>query len=95
MRRRQFLLSPQFYYCYGFPAAIFGLGPHDAGERMRREESCEAFAQRARAVAMNDADAFEVRQGGLVEKFVDAICGFFDGGTDYVEFVGGCGFAGA
>src|SRR5258708_17927135 len=62
---------------------------------MRREEPCKAFAQRARAVAVNDADTLAVCQSGLVEKFVDAIGGFFEGGTDYVDFIGGAGVAGS
>ena len=60
---------------------------------MGGKELGQAFAQRAGSVTVDYAHALAVCQGGLVEKFVDAVGGFLDGGTDYVDFVGRGGFA--
>ena len=73
----------------GFAAALVGFRrgcfrPADARKKFR-----EAAAQRARAVAVNDAHCGLAGERGLVDEFVDAARGFFDCAADHVDFVGG------
>jgi hypothetical protein len=56
-------------------------------EGMAGEEFSEATAQGAGAVSVDDADGGLGIEGGVVEEFVNASGGFFDGEADDVDFV--------
>src|SRR5215475_9497171 len=81
------ILCSQLHNGDGFAAAVVGFGGGAGDERMRREELGEPFAEGAGSVAVDYADAGAICQGSFVEELVDAIGGFFDGGTDDVDFV--------
>src|SRR5882724_73814 len=81
------VLCSQFYDSDRFATAIFGFGRNFPYQRVRGQKLGETFAQRAGAVAVDYAHLLAICQGCLVEKLVDAVGGFFDGRTDYVDFV--------
>src|SRR5579864_36303 len=70
----------------GRAAAIFGFGVKLTDERMRGKKFGKAAAKRARAVAVNDADARQILERGGIEEFIDAARGFFDRAADDVDF---------
>ena len=65
--------------------------PFDEG--MRIQKFANSFAKRARAVAVNDAHARLVFQGRIIQEFVQAIRGLFDGHPNHVDLVCGDGCA--
>src|SRR5215470_15684272 len=83
------VLLTQFYNRYGVAAPFVGLANHTLDERMRGKKLRKAFAEGACAVAVDDANARAISQGGFVEELIDAASSFFDRGADHIDFIGG------
>ena len=67
-------------------AAIFGFGADDFDQRMRFQKFGEASAQRAGAVAVDQAHLRGTRERGLIEKLVHAARGFLDRAANEIDF---------
>src|ERR1700738_1404922 len=72
-------LGPQFYDCDRFPASVFCFEGLFGDQGMSFEKFTESFPERAGAVAVDDANPGNAREGGVVEKLVDALGCFLDG----------------
>ena len=69
--------------------AISGFGANRFDQRMRPQKLGEAAAERACAVAVDQAHLGRTCERCLIEKFIDAARGFFDRASDEVNFFAG------
>src|SRR6266849_2076306 len=86
---RPLILLPtlQVDYGDGGATAVFGFGRNALGQRMRRQKFRQAAAQRAGAVAVDDAYARGACERRLIEKFVYPTGSLLDRAADDVDFV--------
>src|SRR5207248_10332779 len=81
------LLSLQLRNGDGLSSVLLGLKRIFLNQWMRGQELANPPAECACSVAVNNSDARLARQRGIVQKFVQAIGGFFHGHADDVAFV--------
>src|SRR4029077_6467213 len=86
-------LSLQFHDGDGFPAVLLSLKRMFLHQRMGSQKFANPLTKRAGPVSMNDPYSRLVRQRGVIQEFVQAVRGFFDGHADHVDFVRSAGFS--
>src|SRR5205814_2706563 len=81
------LLSLQLHNGDGLSSVLLGLKRIFLNQWMRGQELANPPAECACSVPVNNSDARLARQRGIVQKFVQAIGGFFHSHADHVDFV--------